>query len=437
MTPLRWLLKKGSEKKFRLGHPWVFSSELAQSPKGVAPGGLVELRDTSGTSLAVGYGHPNSMISFRTLSLDAKEAIDAKFFVKRFTQAFRARQSAGVADYSHRFIFAEGDFLPGLIIDRFFLEPKLASDPASQCFVLQSSTAGMDRLLEFVLLGLESFVTDVDTRISWEQTSIVFANDSKSRALEGIEVEAKRVVRAGPGFSGESAVIRLQPPLDGLPATLFEVDFVGGQKTGFFLDQRANVQLASRSVRQLAKKAKAEGRVLKVLDLFCYVGQWGAQLANVARGEGCEVEVVLADASAKALELARRNVERAGGKATPLKMDVVDGLGEEIEKAAFDVVICDPPAFVKKKKDLPTGTQAYVKVNRDAIRKTKPGGLFVSCSCSGLFTEDEFREMLAKVTLSAPRPVRWIARGSHGPDHPQRPEFPQGTYLKSWFGLID
>lgn len=426
----RWLLKKGSEKKFRFGHPWVFSSELAQSPKGVEPGGLVELRDFSGTPLAIGYGHPNSMISFRTLALDAKETIDAAFFEKRFANAYRARILAGVADHSHRFIFAEGDFLPGLIIDRFLLEN------GQQTFVLQSSTAGMDRLLPRVLEALERFANS--TAVKWEQTSVVYANDSKSRALEGLAVEPKKVVRAAPGFNGEDAVIVLQPPIEGLPPTLMSVDFVGGQKTGFFLDQRSNVQIAARTVRQLARRAKAEGRGLRVLDLFCYVGQWGAQLASVAKSEGCKVEVTLADASAKALELAKRNVERAGGDAVVLKLDVVDGLASEIEKAAFDVVICDPPAFVKKKKDLPTGTQAYIKVNREAIRKTRPTGLFVSCSCSGLFGEEEFREMLAKVVNTAgSRPVRWIARGSHGPDHPQRPEFPQGTYLKSWFGLID
>ncbi len=433
MQAMRWLLKKGSEKKFKLGHPWVFSSELAQSPKSIEAGGLIELRDYSGSPLAIGYGHPNSMISFRTLSLDAKEVIDAAFFLRRLKSAFLARQSAGVHEQSHRFIFAEGDFLPGLIIDRFLL----ATESPSQCFVLQSSTAGMDRLLPAVMSALEAFTDTIDVRIPWSRTSVVFANDSKSRAMEGIEVQPKRVEKATADFIGERATILIQPPLEHLPATEFSVDFIGGQKTGFFLDQRSNVQLAARTVRQLARQAAAENRTLKILDLFCYVGQWGAQLASVAKSEGASVEVTLIDASAKALELAAKNVARAGGVAIARKLDVLDALATEIEKAAFDVVICDPPAFVKKKKDLPTGSQAYAKVNRDAIRKTKPKGLFVSCSCSGLFNEDDFREMLAKVTLAAPRPVRWIARGSHGPDHPQRPEFPQGTYLKSWFGLID
>ncbi|RYZ76614.1 MAG: class I SAM-dependent rRNA methyltransferase [Proteobacteria bacterium] len=436
-VPHRWLLKKGSEKKFKFGHPWVFSSELAQSPKLTEAGQLIELREFAGEALAIGYGHPNSMISFRTLTLDPKEKIDANFFVKRFTQAFRERKHAGVHEHSHRFIFAEGDYLPGLIIDRFFLRTAGSESTSAQVFVLQSSTAGMDKLLGFVVPALEDFVTKVDPTIAWEKTALVFANDSKSRAMEGIAVEQKRVVKSFEGFDPDKAVIVVQPAFESMKPVLFDVDFIGGQKTGFFLDQRSNVALAAKAVRELARDAAREGRTLRILDLFCYVGQWGTQLAAVATEAGAKVEVTLVDASMKALELAAANVTRAGGTPTILKLDILDQLGTAVEKETFDIVICDPPAFVKKKKDLPTGTQAYVKVNKEALRKAKPGGLFVSCSCSGLFDETEFRGMLSRVTAAYFRPIRWFARGSHGPDHPQRPEFPQGTYLKSWLGLID
>jgi 23S rRNA (cytosine1962-C5)-methyltransferase len=434
--PIRWLLKKGSEKKFKFGHPWVFSSELAQSPKYTEAGHLIELREFAGAPLAIGYGHPNSMISFRTLTLDVKEQIDAEFFLRRFEKAFSERKHAGVHEHSHRFIFAEGDYLPGLIIDRFFLYRGEGQSQA-QVFVIQSSTAGMDKLLELVFQALEKFVSQVDTVVPWSASAIVLANDSKSRAMEGIPVEAKRVTKSFDGFDPEKATIIVQPPFEHMAPTLFDVDFAHGQKTGFFLDQRSNVALAAKTVRELAKEAARTGQTLRVLDLFCYVGQWGTQLASVAKAYGADVEVTLVDASLKALELASANVTRAGGKAISEKLDVVDALATAIEKNAFDIVICDPPAFVKKKKDLPTGSQAYVKVNKEALRKAKAGGLFVSCSCSGLFDENEFRDMLSRVTASYYRPIRWFARGSHGPDHPQRPEFPQGTYLKSWLGLID
>ena len=432
-----WLLKKGSEKKFFAKHPWVFSSELLQSPKGLVPGALVELRDVTGAFLALGYGHPNSMISFRTLSFDRNQIFDASFFAERFAKAHRARVVAGVAGESHRLIFAEGDDLPGLVVDRFLL----ATDESapSQVFVIQSSTAGMERLLDAALEGLRLFVEGLENQtgsVTWERTAILMANDSKSRLMEGLEAEPKRVVREISGFDPGHARIVVQAPLEGLKPSIFDVDFVGGQKTGFFLDQRGNVAQASKAVAFLAEQAASRGQTLKILDLFCYVGQWGTQLANVARAQGANVEVTLVDASVKALDLARQNVERQGATARVEKRDVLDELGV-FERFGYDVVICDPPAFVKKKKDLPTGTQAYFKVNREALRKTKRGGLFVSCSCSGLFDEAEFRAMLARVTPTFEARVRWIARGSHGPDHPQRPEFPQGTYLKSWLGLVD
>jgi 23S rRNA (cytosine1962-C5)-methyltransferase len=177
-------------------------------------------------------------------------------------------------------------------------------------------------------------------------------------------------------------------------------------------------------------------RELRVLDICCYVGQWGTQLAHLAAAAGLRAEVTLVDASAKALEIAARNVESHGGTANPQKLDVLEDLGR-LPRQGYDVVICDPPAFIKKKKDLPTGTMAYQKLNREALRRTAgQGGLFVSCSCSGLFTEEDFRGMLARAAAGHEGEVRWIVRGSHSPDHPQRPEFPQGTYLKSWMGLV-
>jgi 23S rRNA (cytosine1962-C5)-methyltransferase len=145
--------------------------------------------------------------------------------------------------------------------------------------------------------------------------------------------------------------------------------------------------------------------------------------------------VTCVDASGKALELAGRNVETHGGVARLEKMDVLEAI-TRLEKRSFDIVICDPPAFIKKKKDLPTGGQAYFKMNREAIRKVASQGLYVSCSCSGLFTEEDFRSMLARVSTTFDGEIRWLARGGHSPDHPQRPEFPQGTYLKAWMGIV-
>jgi 23S rRNA (cytosine1962-C5)-methyltransferase len=424
-----WHLKKGSEKKFRFGHPWVFSNELAQSPKGIPAGALIELRDYQGSFLARGYGHPNSLIAFRTLTTRERSAIDAGFFHERFLQASRLRRIAGISGFSHRLCFAEGDYLPGLVVDRYVL------DPSGQVFVVQSSTAGMDQQLPLVFEALELLVNDEHNKDStlpdWENTSIVLANDSKSRMMENIAVEAKTIIRKAQGFVPEAARLIVQPGLPELKRLIFEADLIGGQKTGFFLDQRFNIQIALRFAKDLA----VEKRELRVLDLCCYIGQWGAQLSHLATSLGSHTTVTCVDSSAKALELAQRNVEKHGGAADARKMDVLDAM-DKLERRAYDVVICDPPAFIKKKKDIPNGSQAYFKMNREALRRVNGGGLFVSCSCSGLFVEEDFRSMLARASAAYEGEVRWLARGGHSPDHPQRPEFPQGTYLKSWFGIV-
>jgi 23S rRNA (cytosine1962-C5)-methyltransferase len=432
---INWYLKKGLEKKFRAGHPWVFSNELAQSPKGIASGALVELRDAQGGFLARGYGHPNSLISFRVLTRDEKTPIDVAFFKDKLGQAMNLRKVAGVSGFSHRLCFAEGDYLPGLVIDRFLLEG------GAQVFVLQSSTAGMDALIPHVFGALEELVNENwggnYSGPSWNETALIVANDSKSRAMENIGVEPKVVKKAIAGFTPEDAKLVLEPGVATLKPVIFSADLIGGQKTGFFLDQRMNVQLTSRYVAS----SLAGRKELRVLDLCCYVGQWGTQLSHLVSslGGGIKANVTCVDSSAKALEIAVRNVEAHGGIAKAMKMDVLQNL-ETLDRRAYDVVICDPPAFIKKKKDLPTGSQAYFKLNREAIRRTAASGLFVSCSCSGLFTEEDFREMLSRTmaayTAGGGSEVRWLSRGGHSPDHPQRPEFPQGSYLKSWIGLV-
>jgi 23S rRNA (cytosine1962-C5)-methyltransferase len=441
-----WNLKKGVEKKFHLGHPWVFSNDLAHSPKGLPPGSPVELRDANGDFLAIGYGHPNSLISFRLLSRRQKDELSIDFFVGKLQSAFNLRRLSGLENFSYRFSFAENDGLPGLIIDRYRLTrapagpmalADLGRDPL-QLFVIQSSTAGMDQLMPTILDALEAWVETGASGASWEQTGIVLSNDSKSRLLENIPVEEKRIHKALFDMDLTQASTVMQPSFSLSHAPVFTVDFLGGQKTGFFLDQRVNAQLVAKLLHhRLQGFEKGE---LKILDLCSYIGQWGTQLAHTAQSFGVKVSVTSVDASQKALELARRNVEAHGASCQILKQDVLRDLGREglIANEGFDVVICDPPAFIKKKKDIPTGQSAYLKMNREAIRKVAPGGIFISCSCSGLFEDEEFRKMLARASaplVSSETGFSWLERGTHSPDHPQRPEFPQGTYLKSWIGV--
>ena len=467
-TPTIWRLKAGLEKKFHRGHPWVFSSDLDQSPKGHLPGAAVELRDSRNQFLAHGYGHPNTLISFRKLSqlpqLHAQDSNSIQQLLKmRLIEAADLRRRASVDRWSHRLLFGEADQLPGLIVDRYWVdrEPSLQqSSPqsggqltAGQVFVLQSSTAGADRLLPELQLSIESLVEQGALASAFEGRGsspmvCVWAQDSSSRALEGLEKLDRRVLGHIDGLNLSEAWIAVERA-DRRKAVHYQVDFINGQKTGFFLDQRANLRLVTLPWLELVRARSKSSSTLRTLDLFSYVGQWSVQMASLASElvssttNSASIELTLADASGPALALAEKNVRPTllgknwnSTEVISRKMNVLEGL-KDLPVAHYDLVICDPPAFVKKKKDLPIGRAAYFKVNREAIKRVAPGGLFVSCSCSGLFEETEFAEMLADAVRASGRSVHWIAKGGHGEDHPSLSSFPQGVYLKGWVACVD
>ncbi len=407
----------------------MFSNDLNHSPKTVTPGELVELYNEGGDFLAKGYAHPNTLICFRILTREGHEEINANFFCSRFERAFEKRKLAKVDAFSFRLIFAEADFLPGLIIDRY----KMSGD--SQVFVLQSSTAGMDLLLPVVFEGLEQFVKKV-VPIHWNKTGIILANDSKSRLLEGIAVEPKRVQKDLESVDWNDIEIEIAPALAELRALKMHVDLLGGQKTGFFLDQRSNIEMLIGACKEIHSLSRT--RKLRVLDLCCYNAQWSSQLANLFSSMGVEAEFTCVDASDKALALAKKNLQKYHLKDSDIRLEKLDVLKDlsKLADQSYDVVICDPPAFIKKKQDIPNGERAYMKLNRDAIKKTAQGGFFMSCSCSGHLDDLKFREVLIHATSKSGRNLEWLWRGTHSPDHPELAEFPQGTYLKSWLGWM-
>jgi 23S rRNA (cytosine1962-C5)-methyltransferase len=165
------------------------------------------------------------------------------------------------------------------------------------------------------------------------------------------------------------------------------------------------------------------------------VGQWGAQLARVVRHAGATAHVTALDTSAPALELAALNVAAAGAACEAVRADVLEAL-EDLPPRAWDVVVADPPAFIKGRKAYPTGRAAYVKLHSAALRRVRPGGLLVACSCSQLLDEADFAAVLHKAAGRAEVAVRWVARGGQGPDHPVLAGFPEGHYLKCWIGLV-
>jgi 23S rRNA (cytosine1962-C5)-methyltransferase len=427
-----WRLRAKADKRFRSGHPWVYSNELQESPKGIDPGQPVELQDAAGAFLARGYGNPASLIAFRALSRDPAqvEPHSPAAILEVLQSAGKLRQSLGLGDFSHRLCFGESDGLPGLVIDRFVLD----LEPATQVFVVQIHTAGMNRLQAEFSEILHQYVLSAGS-IAWSRTAVIFRNDLAVRKLEGIAEEEARIVRAIDGVDLENSGIRVREAGGtGRGTLVFSVDLLKGQKTGFFLDQAANVQLAVQRLQHLQPATSVSPRAIRILDLCCYVGQWSAQLARVFRAQGMEVEIVAFDASAKALELAKKNIEAQGARCEAVRGDVLKDLAAMPDRS-FDLVISDPPGLIKGRKDIPAGTHAYLQLNTQVFRLVRPGGAVVSCSCSSLLEEDEFVRVLSKAAYRNKTRVRWVARGSQAPDHPMLLEFPEGRYLKCWIGI--
>ncbi len=344
---------------------------------------------------------------------------------EKLAAAWRLRETLGVAKHSFRWVFAEGDDLSGLILDVYRVGlPE--EGPARTIVVAQAHTAGMDRILPNILQAIE---------IVAKPSGIVLRNDVSHRKQEGLPIDEPKILGQ---VSRDGEWIRVRSSDSAAPsdaATYFRVDLVGGQKTGFFLDQAENTrQLADLVTRALADRKP--GRPLRILDLCCYVGQWSTQLAAVLRARGISVEALLVDASARALAFAKQNVERAGGKAETYEADVLEDL-PKLKDLEFDIVICDPPALIPSRKDIPIGKHAYLKLNTEASRLLAPGGWMVTCSCSQLLDEEEFAAQVAKASLRNEKTMRWLARGTQAADHPLKLEFPEGKYLKMWIGKDD
>ncbi len=441
-------LRAKEERRFKQGHPWVFSNELQESPKALQVGEVIELCDAGGVFLAYGFANPHSLISFRELSRNRSEAglapghVDSSFFLKKIEQAWSFRKSWFPLTQSFRLVYGEADGLSGLIIDRF-------AGRSSVVYVVQPHAAGMDANLDSILsaLGELSFEKPGTKRFA------VLRRDASSREREGLAKEPVRVV----AIPGKKDVVETEPFRDfrfvvsGIMGSELELscDLIGGQKTGFFFDQLQNIRLLETLLlRKLRNErgAKAPGeKTFRVLDLCSYAGQWSAHLLQtLSEREMLPAEFTCVDASEPALGFASRNllaVSEAMGVAgkvrvEPVKADVLREM-PGIEARRHDVVIADPPAFIKNRKSIPQGKQAYVQLFGTAIEKTAPGGLVVFCSCSQLLSREDFLEVIAKAGRRSKRTVRFLAEGSPSFDHFSRPEFGEGQYLKCLIAQVE
>ncbi len=432
-----WRLKKGGDIRLRSGHPWVFSNELQESPKGILPGELVEVQTLQGNFMARGYGNPQSLIAFRALSFESHvmDPGSPVNVVNKLIKSWKNRHILGFSK-SFRLCFSESDFLPGLIIDRYFTE---VAGVQYQIFSYQLLTAGMQKIFsapeEIFKLLVENAIENKYSDISWDQTILLSKNDVNIRKLEGMAVEEARVVRNPAEINLLDLKIQIPSVINSKETIFFQVNLVEGQKTGFFLDQTHNMKLVIEALKPRMNEFK--DKPLKIADLCCYMGQWSAQLASFLNSAGVKAEITLVDVSEMALKMAQKNLAQFDNVILiSKKADVLDGLTEFPENN-YDVVISDPPAFVKNKKDVETGLHGYMKLNQQAFRIANHSGLVASCTCSGLVQMVDFKGSLRKGILRSGKKAKLIAEGGLGWDHPQLIQFPEGQYLKMLLHTVE
>jgi 23S rRNA (cytosine1962-C5)-methyltransferase len=380
------LLRAGEDRRVRAGHPWVFSNEILMDAetKALPPGSLANLRAPSGEALGLVTFNPHSLIAARVLSSNPETVVDALFFGRRLAQAAALRDRLVGVPY-YRLIHAEADGLPGTIIDRF-----------GEALVVQVNTAGMELLTPVLLEALEAELSP---------KTIVLKNDSPVRELEGLKRE---IVVVKGDASGAIELVE--------NGARFVADLSVGQKTGWFYDQRDN----RRFMAGLAGDAR-------VLDVYSYSGGFGVLAAK----QGAK-SVLCVDRSQAALDAAKAAATLNGvDKVVSLeKSEAFDAL-EKLAGKSFDVVICDPPAFVKSRKDLKTGAQGYRKLVRLAAPLVAPGGFLFAASCSHLVDPPLFAEQVRRGLRDASRSGRILLSSGAALDHPVHPGLPETAYLKA------
>ena len=388
------MLKRGEDARLRAGHAWVFSNEVdvARTPLSAFKAGeLVAIVDHAGKPIGIGYVNPNALICARLITRGLRHAVDRSLIGHRLNVALALRERLFDAPY-YRLVYGESDGLPGLVLDRY-----------GDVVVGQIATTGMEALKDEVTAAVRKVLSP---------RALVWKNAGSLRALESLpesvevafgELPAETIVEEG--------------------GVRFAIDPLKGQKTGWFYDQRTNRD-------QLA--ALSSGA--RVLDLFAYVGAWGLRAAA-----GGASEVVCVDASASAVAHIEDNVKRndMAGRVRAITGDVFDVLKEmRRDRERFDIVVVDPPAFVKRKKDLAEGRLAYRRVNEAAMQLLGKDGLLVSCSCSFHFPRPMLLDALNQGARHLDRNMQVISQLQQAPDHPVHPAIPETDYLKGYIARV-
>ncbi len=433
-----WRLKSNEERRFKMGHPWVYSNELQESPKGIELGELLELHDSGGAFLAYGFGNPHSLIAFRALSRTRSDSeFDLQgYFTSALQTALDFRLQWYRREQSFRMVYGEVDSLPGLVIDRFVAGPK-----GQVVYILQPHSSGMDRNLEIILSSLKEISTELEDPKS---SLVVLRRDAGSREREGLNKEPVEVRNLFTNsIEASTDVLRefkfTVPGAQG-DVSLF-TDLIGGQKTGFFFDQLQNIKRVEMLALQKLEMRPRTGakEPYRILDLCSYIGQWSLHLSGAVLPKSA-VEATCVDSSESALKFAAKNLATlkkpgVAFEAKTVRGDILEPIGA-IKGESYDIVVADPPAFIKSRKSITQGKSAYVSLFATAIERTLPDGLVVCCSCSQLLSNSDMIEVLAKAARRAHRTVRWISQGSPSIDHPAVFDFSEGQYLKCWIGQV-
>ncbi|MGB0467297.1 MAG: class I SAM-dependent rRNA methyltransferase [Pontibacterium sp.] len=387
-------LRDGADRRLRGGHLWIYSNEVdtTLTPlKNFATGEQVVVENNRGKPMGIAYVNPNTLICGRIISRDISHPLNRSLIIHRLKIALSLREACFDAP-CYRLVYGDSDGLSGLVIDRFM-----------DTFVVQVSTAGMEAVLEDIVDALNKV---------FNPKAILLRNDGKMRAMEGLETYTEVVQGELPDLCPlEENGVPLLAPLQ------------KGQKTGWFYDHRDN-----RARMQQMVKGK------RVLDLFSYVGGWGAQ----ALAAGAE-QVVCVDASHYALEVAAENarINGAENRFEGFHGDAFDICKTMIsEKERFDVVVLDPPAFIQKKKDIRNGERAYSRMNNFAMRLLGKGGVLISASCSMHLEYSRLMDIIRTNSRELDRNAQVFHQGHQGADHPLHPAIPETDYLKAYFARI-
>ena len=382
------LLKPQEERRLQAGHLWIFSNEVnvgATPLTAFAPGAHVQVRSSHNRFLGYAYVNPRTLISARLLGRDADYAPGRSLLVHRFRVALALRERMYAAPF-YRLAFGESDLLPGLVVDRY-----------GDVLVAQIGTAGMEAMKQEIQDALIKVVAP---------RAMLWKNDSAIRELEGLERYVETAFGEVPDF--------VDVPEGGVT---FRVPLASGQKTGWYFDQAGNRAMLMRHVRNA-----------RVLDVFSYAGSFGLQAARAGAAA-----VTCVDSSAAALEAAATSAAANGLEAELLQGDAFDVLESlHADRRRFDVVVIDPPAFIKRRKDHPKGLAAYRRLNQLALQALDRDGLLLSCSCSYHLGPGELTDAVQRAARHLGRFAQLIGVGAQAPDHPVHPAIDETRYLRAF-----